>query len=266
VSAVELLCQGDPTAGSLGLGTWNGAFVNNGASFTVTQGVFEKHAATAVTATGTFTMKKSLALDWGTLSFISGATVIEDSAFVKNQLVAVSVEADADLSVSLKRVLIEGSLPYQDRFGLGVSISGGASVSADALLVSGGSVAGVLVTKGATAKITHASISGVAMGNFVEVNEGPVKTAGDGVVASEGATLDLGGVDVRACARVGLLFASAAGSIASTVSTKNQFGLVTNGSPKPTVAASASFAGNSDQAQVSDSDLAVPVAPAPIPH
>jgi hypothetical protein len=264
LTATNILSHGDPAAGLTG--TFNGALLNNGGTFTVTASVFDNHVGSAVTATGTFTMKQSLALDWGVVAFESGTNLIEDSVFSKNQLVAVSAEALQDLTLTMNRVLIEGSLPYEGQFGFGVSVGGPAEVSLDSLLVSGGAVAGVLVTRGANAKVTRSAVTSVALGDFVEVLHGPVKTAGDGLVASEGAKLALQGVEVRACARVGLLYASAGGSLSAVVSTKNQFGLVINGSPKPTVGFGASFAGNSDQAQVSDRDLAVPVAPAPIPQ
>jgi hypothetical protein len=72
-------------------------------------------------------------------------------------------------------------------------------------------------------------------------------------------------VQIASNARVGLLFAGGAGKISNTRASSNRFGLVLQGTPKPTLDEGNTFDSNAEQNKIIDGDLSVPNEAPPLP-
>jgi hypothetical protein len=198
-----------------------------------------------------------------------GAQVtLRGNALVGNQDAALDVYGGlGPASVTAMNDLLAGTLPRADgQDGFAVSAAKGVTLDLSGCLVEDNRAAALLV-EASTVTLTGCFVTGVREGSFtLSGPTGLVEHAGDGVVATQSAHVDVTASRVEGCARAGLLFDDSIGTIAGTASTLNQFGLVLQGQQQPSYAAGQNrISGNTKRDIVTDTDLPIPSAPSPIP-
>jgi hypothetical protein len=87
---------------------------------------------------------------------------------------------------------------------------------------------------------------------------------GDGLVVLGGSSVVATDLLSSGMSRAGLLFVDSTGTLTTTTSTENQYGLVLRGSSQPTYDETCSFEGN-ETPILPDGDLPVPNAPLSVP-
>ncbi len=191
---------------------------------------------------------------------------VSDTTFARNHTMGIAV-TDVGTKLTATRVLIEATAPRPDgQYGLGAaSIDGGTLKWNDGAIV-GCKVAGFFVG-GGTADVERSIVSQIDGGDVTLLN--PPQTlhdVGDGALATRGGSLTLTGTRIERCARAGILYDASVGGVVTSASTTNQYGVVVDGSPVPTIDAQSAFTGNTKGANVDDAKLAVPNAPATLPQ
>lgn len=149
-----------------------------------------------------------------------------------------------EATVNLSDVTVRKTLPNEGdgTWGVGIALTEGSHGTMVSSLVTDSFVAGVVVKNGSDMSITTSEV----VRTLPSGNSAAHVDIADGIaVVAASATLD--GVRVAECQRAGLLFAESVGSMTSVVSTDNSFGLVLQGSSKPTYdEATCDFSGSSE--------------------
>jgi Right handed beta helix region len=190
---------------------------------------------------------------------------VSDATFARNHTMGMVV-TDVGTKLTVTRVLVEATAPRPDgQYGLGVaSLDGGILTWNDGAVV-GCKVAGFFLAKG-TGHIGGSLVSRIEGGDFTLQNPPQKLTGvGDGALATRGGDLEMTAARVEGCARAGILYDSSLGSVVGSASTSNQYGVVVDGSPTPTIDGASAFAGNAKAATVNDAKLPVPNEPATLP-
>jgi hypothetical protein len=198
-----------------------------------------------------------------------GAQVtLRGNALVGNQDAALDVYGGlGPATVTAMNDLLAGTLPRADgQDGFAVSAAKGVTLDLSGCLVEDNRAAALLV-EASTVSLTRCLVTGVREGSFtLSGPTGLVEHAGDGVVATQSAQVDVTTSRVEGCARAGLLFDDSTGTLRGTASTLNQFGLVLQGQQQPSYAAGQNrISGNTKRDIVTDTELPIPTAPSPIP-
>ena len=202
----------------------------------------------------------------GLLAISGGGVELKNDAFVENQLGALYFVFGPS-KVDAFETLVEATQPDpMEGFGAGLIAGGPQTISLDSCAISSTHVAGMLIADHAKLDVTGSLVTGTKSGSFVLVTGDPPQQAGDGLVVTQKAQADVTATRFESCARVGVLFDSSSGSVTSSLSTANQFGLVVDGSPTPMVDTETSLDGNSMGAEVDDSSLPVPNVPPAVPQ
>lgn len=273
VKVTDFVIEGTPGTGAI---IAQSAIWLSGASVELHRGVTARSMA-AVESTfydidnhATLVMDQMLMRD-GELYAGDGTITITDAAFVDALPPALFLAPDqiadmilGDIHLDAQRVIVDspggssGAL-----YGYGVYLGGNADAKFDSLFVTKARAAGLLANQTATVSATHTTFSATQTGKFYVDNQ--EAEAGDGLVAADQATITLDGVRVEQCARVGLLFDAAKGTITRSLSTKNAFGVVLQDSAMPVIDKLSEFAQNSQQDMLGGGDLSVPTSPAASP-
>ena len=186
------------------------------------------------------------------------SATVGNSAILGNAAFGLEV---TQASATITHTLIEGTLPdAKGNNGAGVLGVDVKSLQITSSVLLSNHLAGVLAM-GGPVKIDTSVIRGVKLGKFQPPAGKGVDGLGDGVLATLGVpatTVDITSTLVEDCERAGLLFASTAGSIHTSTSTKNRFGLVLQGSPGPEVATDNAFVGNTEKDRVDSGMLPTP--------
>jgi hypothetical protein len=202
----------------------------------------------------------------GLLAISGGAVKLRNDAFVENQLGALYFVFGPS-KVDAFETLVEDTKPDPtEGFGAGIIAGGPQTISLASCAISSAHVAGMLIADQAKLDVTGSLITGTKSGTFELVAGDPPQQAGDGLVVTKKAHADVTRTRFESCARVGVLFDSSSGSVTSSLSTNNEFGLVVDGSPTPTIDAETSLDGNSMGGEVDDSTLPVPNVPPAVPE
>jgi hypothetical protein len=196
--------------------------------------------------------------------------VMEGNALVQNRQIALGVFDPFAWGTRLTSLhdLVAGTLAQESdgQDGFGVVCGAGSVVSLSGALIRGNRVAGVLV-EGAHASVERSLVDAVLAGSFTLGDAATTSTGvGDGLLATQGAQLDVSGSRVQGCARAGLLFDDSTGAVKGTVVTGNPYGLVLQGKQAPSYADGGNrISGNTVRDVVGGGDLPIPTAPAPVP-
>ena len=190
---------------------------------------------------------------------------MNDNTLSKNTQAGVGLH-EGGTTGTLLRDLIEDTQPQSadGQYGIGV-IAGTGVLKLDSVTIARSRVAAMFVSD-AGVTVDGSLLMATADGNVTLVS--PMQTltnVGDGILGgASGAFVQASGTRIEGCARAGLVFDSSAGTLTGISVTKNQFGLVLDGMPQPSVDKSSAFEGNM-QPQANDENLAVPSAPQDVP-
>jgi hypothetical protein len=194
-----------------------------------------------------------------------GASVTtSDNVLSKNHQTAIGVH-EKDTHVTMIRDILEDTIPQvaDGQYGCGAIVGTGV-LDLASVTIARSHVAAILVSDG-SAVLDGSLLLDTQAGNLTL--QGSMQTltdVGDGLVANGGAFVTVKNTRVEGCVRAGLVYSSSQGSISQVSSTKNQFGLVLDGMPTPTLDKASVFTGNM-QPQSNDANLPVPSAPADVP-
>lgn len=91
---------------------------------------------------------------------------------------------------------------------------------------------GGVVVRGATATLASSYIARVVGASYLQEDHSVVET-GDGVIATQGAQVDVTHTRIDGCARAALLYLASSGDVADVFGRGNGLGLVADGTPEP---------------------------------
>jgi hypothetical protein len=212
---------------------------------------------------------------YGLSASLGGKASMRRCAFHANHAAALFATGEGT-AVTIDTGAIETTLPNtaSGKNGQGVQAQGRASVALTNVRVRGNRVAGIVALGGASLALTGATIVNTGAGAFTSAGPSGTTTdgtsydgIGDGLVILDGATATLDDVEVHGCERAGLLFSQGKGSVVRTASRANRFGLVTQGSPLPTIDENTCvILGNREENRVTSGELPVPNAALPLPQ
>jgi hypothetical protein len=257
----------------------------NGAEITVERGFFDHNHEMGVAAfqQGTTLMMKDIvvqdtqsqdkSLGFGRgLSCEKGAeVVVERAVFDRNREAGVAA-LEPGTKLMMTDVIIQDtqSRGNNDEYGVGAAITLQASLTVNRSLFRFNRVAALLLLQSASASLSSCSFQDTISGNFTPVDEqdqpldAPIKGVGDGLIVLSGSSVSGSDLLFSGMNRAGLLFVDSTGTLTTTTSTKNQYGMVLRGSSQPTYDETCSFEGN-ETPILPDGDLPVPNAPLQTP-
>lgn len=207
---------------------------------------------------------RGMEVDFGAAAMVDACVITGNRS---TGLFVIDSKSKVPTDVHVTGSLIQNTLPRQSDGGFGVGIyCEDAHLTLETSVLRSNNVAAVLMVGTTIATISRTFVDGVPGGKFTLIN--PTETfsdVGDGILALEGASVTVTDTRIQGAIRAGLLFDQSKGSIRTTVSKGNRFGLVLQGKLQPDVGLDNDFSGNSDKSTFPDGDLPVPNASSPIP-
>jgi hypothetical protein len=203
----------------------------------------------------------------GVEAFGLASATVSESAVIGNYELGLRA-AGKGTSLVVERSLVADTLPLADgSYGVGACASDGSTEIKDSLVARSRTTG--RLTGGGRGILANSLVDGVLAGAFHRV-EGPIGMEvpiatfvgiSDGLVASFGASVDVSNVAVRGVERAGVVFEASSGELRGVRTAGGKFGLVIQGSPKPSASDPSNVFLGSEEASVSDVELPVPGPP-----
>jgi hypothetical protein len=239
-------------------------------------GVFASQPATKLTMRDviiqdTLNNENDLAYGLGLVCQYGAEVTVERALVDRNRDIGV-VASQPGTTLTMTDVVVQNTRSGElyDEYGVGVAVAVQASLTMNRSRLRSNRVAALLVLPSSSASLSACSFLDTLPGNFTPVDEegqpldAPIKGVGDGLIALAGSSVSGSDLLFSGMNRAGLLFVDSTGTLTTTTSTKNQYGMVLRGSSQPTYDETCSFEGN-ETPILPGGDLPVPNAPLQTP-
>jgi hypothetical protein len=231
---------------------WNGGvFGVGGADVTITGALVEK------------THSEKASGNWGVGMWLeSSSATLSQVSFLANHEIALMVGTSSKATVT--GCELAGTLPEEgDKlFGMGVGAVQQGSLQMSGSVVHDNLCMGAAVWN-STAVLSDTLIERTAAGKAL-LGGTPFDQTGDGFLATQGSKVTLTGVVSRQNQRAGFVVSDTTGTIASSTSVANGYGIVLLGTSQPQLSSDNAFLGNTTMS-TSGGDLPIPSAPVAVP-
>ena len=199
------------------------------------------------------------------LDVLNGASMDVTGCVLRRLTGAALVARGEGTALSLTSSLVEdGRTTEAGALGIGVLVYDQATLVAHGSAVTAAHIAAFAV-QGGTATIDECFVSGTLPG-VVETADGKLHVdVADGVTVSEAGVAELSRLRIEGCGRAGVMYFGGSGTVRETQSLDNAFGLVLQGSPRPTLGSGNGFWSNAAEDISSDGVLPVDDVSLPTP-